>query len=765
MIRINLIKLNMMILFLLYPFLGHGENGDKIIVDDKGMPLPQAVVQVDNYPPIVAGPSGEVQMTKLNTGDSVIVFALGHESKHYSWEEWLNAEVIVLKEKEGELNEVVVSATRTDRTVEDLPMPVTVIGNKAIQETGAVRLSEVLSEQTGLQIVSNHGTGLQMQGLDTDYILVLLDGEPLIGRTAGTFDLNRISVSNIEKIEILKGPASAIYGSEAMAGVVNIITKSGGHGKKIDLGLRQRSLNTWNPYLEFGIRKSNWNIDILYDYYKTDGYDLSPEVTGNTQNPYQSHSGQVKLGTKLGEGLSFNLFLRGYTEKATGVLEVVENSGTELLDATDQRDEININPTLRYKPNNNWLFTLRNMSSVFSTSSVSKYQKEGTVFDIQDFQQFYQRTELQTDYQLDKKQLISLGLGFSGESVEATRYDEKNHFKATYFYLQHQWDPTDKVNIVTGARGDFHSVYGSRLSPKLSGQYRFSDKFSWQLSIGSGFKAPDFRQLLLNFNNASAGYYVFGAKLAKDGLGDLVAKGLVAQRLILPENLGELQAEHSWAINTGFRWKPVESLLIKGNLYRNALQNMIETAPIAQLVSGQNAFSYFNISRVVTQGLDLDFTYKYNDNLSISTGYAFLDTRDLDVMDQIEGGEMYKKDANNQTVRVSKADYGGLFNRSKHSGNLKVNYLENRTGINWALRLIYRGQFGFSDLNGNLILDDVAEYAPGWYTLNLTSTKTFNNGIFLEAGVNNLLDKTSITQPNMPGRLLFVGIKIPLLNL
>ena len=197
------------------------------------------------------------------------------------------------------------------------------------------------------------------------------------------------------------------------------------------------------------------------------------------------------------------------------------------------------------------------------------------------------------------------------------------------------------------------------MSPKLSGQYRFSDKFSWQLSIGSGFKAPDFRQLLLNFNNASAGYYVFGAKLAKDGLGDLVAKGLVAQRLILPENLGELQAEHSWAINTGFRWKPVESLLIKGNLYRNALQNMIETAPIAQLVSGQNAFSYFNISRVVTQGLDLDFTYKYNDNLSISTGYAFLDTRDLDVMDQIEGGEMYKKDANNQTVRVSKADYGG----------------------------------------------------------------------------------------------------------
>lgn len=763
MIRINLIKLNLMIL--LYPLFGYGLDKDKIIVDHKGMPLPQAVVQVDQNPPIIAGPNGEVQMAQLNSGDSVMVFALGHESRYFSWDEWEKAEVIVLKEKEGELNEVVVSATRTNRTIEDLPMPVTVIGNQAIQETGAVRLSEVLSEQTGLQIVSNHGTGLQMQGLDTDYILILLDGEPLIGRTAGTFDLNRISVSNIEKIEILKGPASAIYGSEAMAGVVNIITKSGGKGKKMDLGLRHRSLKTWNPYLDFGLREKNWNIDVLYDYYKTEGYDLSPEVTGNTQNPYHSHSGQVKLGTKLGTGLSFNLFLRGYTEEASGVLEVVENAGSELLDITDQRDEININPTLRYKPNNAWFFTLRNMSSLFSTRSVSKYQEKGTVFDIQDFRQFYQRTELQTDYQPDKKQLISLGLGFSGESVEATRYDDKNHFDATYFYLQHQWDPTNKVNIVTGARGDFHSVYGNRLSPKLSGQYRFSDKFSWQVSIGSGFKAPDFRQLLLNFNNASAGYYVFGAKLAEDGLADLEAKGLVAQRLIQPENLGDLQAEHSWAINTGVRWKPVASLLIKGNLFRNDLQNMIETAPIAQLVSGQNAFSYFNINRVVTQGLDLDVSLKYSDNLSVSAGYAYLDTRDLDVMDQIAQGNMYKKDANNQTIRLSKADYGGLFNRSKHSGNLKVNYLENRTGINWALRLIYRGQFGFSDLNGNLILDDEAEYAPGWYTINLTSTKSFKNGIFLEAGVNNLLDKTSITQPNMPGRLLFVGIKIPLLNL
>jgi outer membrane receptor for ferrienterochelin and colicins len=765
MFRFNLIKINIMIFLFSHSMMIYGKGGEKVIVNNHGKPLPHAVVQVDQLPPIVVGPSGEISMDQLKSGDSVLVFAMGYESKRLSWAEWSTAEVISLDEKEGELNEVVVSATRTDRMVEDLPMPISVVGKQAIQESGGIRLSEVLSEQTGLQIVSNHGAGLQMQGLDSDYILILLDGEPMIGRTAGTFDLNRISVSNIERIEILKGPSSAIYGSEAMAGVVNIITKSGGQGEKIDLGLRHRSFNTWNPYLELGIREKKWNVDVLYDYFSTDGYDLTPEVTGHTQNPYRSHSAQIKMGANLGSGLSFNVFMRGYSEQANGELAVEDSSGPELVEVEDNRKEININPTLRFKPNNDWLLTLRNTSVVFSTSSVSTYRTEGNLFDAQNFEQFLNRTELQTDYTLNQKQLITMGLGFSREGVEATRYDENNRFDAAYFYLQHQWDLSDKINIVSGVRGDFHSVYGSRLSPKISGQYKVSDTFSWQLSLGSGFKAPDFRQLLLNFNNASSGYYVFGSRLANEELYRLEEKGLVARRLIQPGNLGRLEAEHSWAINTGFRWQPIDPFSIQVSGYRNTLDNMIETAPIAQLVSGQNAFSYFNISQVITQGLDLDLKYEFNEKLRVSAGYAFLDARDLDVIAQIENGQIYKRNAVNQTVRVGKADYGGLFNRSAHSGNFKVNYLENYSGINWSMRVIYRGKFGFTDLNGNLLLDDEREYAPGWYNVNLTASKSFANEIFLEVGVNNLLNTTNVSQPNMPGRLLFVGLKIPLLNL
>lgn len=289
--------------------------------------------------------------------------------------------IIILEPKESALEEVVVSATRTDRSVEDLPMPVTVLGREKIQQTGGVRLSEVLREQTGLQIASDHGAGLQMQGLDSDYILILLDGEPLIGRTAGTFDLDRISVSNIERIEILRGPSSAIYGSEAMAGVINIITKSGTQPKTANLGLRQRSFNSWNPFVELGLRQDKWQIDALYDYFQTDGFDLTPEVVGQTQNPYQAQTAQVKIRGELSEKWELSLFGRGYSEDATGAMEI--NTGSPEAQQIGMENALrdwNFNPTLRFKPNEHWLFSLRGMSSWYSTLSDSRFESNGETF-------------------------------------------------------------------------------------------------------------------------------------------------------------------------------------------------------------------------------------------------------------------------------------------------------------------------------------------------------------------------------------------------
>ncbi len=762
MFRINLNKI-----ILLFSLTVHsdfaGSEVVKQIRDEKGAPIPHATVQAKGSPPMIVDKDGNIQ-NEIPESESILIFALGYEPLQISWEDWIAQDIFVLKEKAGSLQEVVVAATRTDRTVEDLPLPVTVLNEKAIQETGGIRLSEILREQTGLQISGDHGAGLQMQGLDSDYILILLDGEPLIGRTAGTFDLDRISVSNIERIEILRGPSSAIYGSEAMAGVVNIITKSTEEETRLDLGLRHRSFNSWNPYADLGFSKGKWSTKLFYDFMSTEGYDLTPELIGQTQNPYQAQTFQLKINGKIHSKWDVSLFGRGYLENSTGELLTSGTSGSELLNLDNTRRDFNFNPTLRFTPNSKTLMTLRSMSSWFSTVSDTRFESDGGSFDFQDFNQFYHRTELQTDYQVKQNQLVTLGIGHLVETVEATRYEGKNRFVAGYLFLQHQWDPGKKTNIISGLRADFHSQYGNRLSPKISGQYRLTKNFSWQASIGAGFKAPDFRQLLLNFNNAAAGYYVFGSNLAQEGIEKLQNEGLVARILLDPSNLGDLKAESSWALNTGFRWKINSRLLLTGNAYRNHINDLIETAPIAQLVTGQNAFSYFNIAQVVTQGIETDLSYQATENLQLSVGYAFLDTQDTEILDRIEAGELFKRDSQNRTRRVVRSDYGGLFNRSRHSGNIKINYQDQWTGVDFALRAIYRGKFGFADLNGNLILDDESEYAPGWVSFNLTASKTLANGIFVEAGGTNLLNTQTINQPTNPGRVLFVGLKLPITN-
>ena len=730
------------------------------ILDIKGNPILHAYVNLGDKGVMPVNSDGACHLPDdLDEEKTLFIIAMGYDNKELPVKEAIENPSIVLQERVGRLGEVVVSATRTNRSVEDLPMPVTVIGQDKIQETGAMRLSEVLREQTGLQIVANHGAGLQMQGLSSDYILILLDGEPLIGRTAGTLDLDRISVSNIERIEILRGPSSSIYGSEAMAGVVNIITKTNKSGLTGSVQTRYRTHQTLDLGGDLGVRHNGWDIYAYYNRFRTDGFDLNEEMPGLTASAYLANTFQAKIGKTFSDQWNAKVFVKYYKEDSENFIEVTRNGIGALADIFGRRKELNINPTLTFKPSNEWTFTLRSMSSVFDTESATVFQEDGELLESEDFGQFYHRTELQVDHQLNPNQLLTAGGGHLVETVEAARYDDVNRFVAGYFFAQHQWTPSEDWSVVSGLRADIHSQYGSQLSPKISGQYQINEKLSWQMSVGMGFKAPDFRQVLLNFNNASSGYYVFGANLVKDGMEKLQQQGQIQQVLMDPSQFGNLTAETSWALNTGFRYKISDDLLLQGNFFRNNISDLIETSPVARLTNGQHVYSYLNVANVVTQGAELDINWRILDGLQLSTGYSFLDTRDLDVLDRIDNGELYKRDASNRTQVVTRSDYGGLLNRSRHSGHVKVNYYEKLSGVDVAVRGIYRGRFGFGDINGNLILDDDMEYSKGLMVWNLTLSKTLDNGIRLEAGGRNLLNSLNFHDPTNAGRLLFVGMQ------
>ena len=146
----------------------------------------------------------------LNKNNISIFFLIFFSCFSFSQEETITKQDSTKIES---LEEVIITATRTVRQLSSLPLPAQLISKKEIQSVNSSRLSDILNEQTGLITVPDFGggEGIQLQGLDSQYTLILVDGVPLIGRSAGTLDISRVSVGNIKQIEIVKGASSSLY--------------------------------------------------------------------------------------------------------------------------------------------------------------------------------------------------------------------------------------------------------------------------------------------------------------------------------------------------------------------------------------------------------------------------------------------------------------------------------------------------------------------------------------------------------------------------
>lgn len=659
------------------------------------------------------------------------------------------------------LEAVIVTATRSERALSELPVPVTVITRQQISNMGSLRLNDVLAEQTGMAIVTDHGTGVQLQGFSPEYTLILVDGEPLIGRTSGTLDLTRIAVGNIKQIEVMKGPSSSLYGSEALAGVINIITErpTGTNGS---VTARYGTNETVDLGGTFNYVQSKFGLYVFGNHYRTGGYDFAPEAEGQTVSPFSNSTFQTRMSYNLSDRTRLTLSGRCFYEKQESSSNVGTMSDPVAVDATGDVKDWNINPVITQKFTDKLKTTFRFYGSKYGTNALWVYRQDGGTYDDTYFDQTFYRPEIQAEYFFNEQNALSLGVGKVWESVEATRYDGKMKYQTNYAYAQYEWQPAKKVNILAGVRFDDHSAYGSQLSPKLSLQV---DPLKWlgvRASYGVGFKAPDFRQLYLNFTNSTVGYSVLGSKMVEEGIAMLQEAGQIQTILADPSTFGDIKAESSRAYNFGFKLSPMKSVTANLNFFRNDVSDLIDTKAVAMKTNGQQVFSYYNLAEVFTQGLEVDVAYTWTNGLSFSGGYQFLDAKDKAVLKALEAGAVYARDPEtNLTRRVSKDEYGGLLNRSKHMANAKVFYEHPETGWSASVRVVFRGKYGIADANNNQILDAGSEYVDGYATVNLSVAKTIARWIRLQAGCDNLFGYTNKAYiPSVPGRLLWASAGI-----
>ncbi len=213
---------------------------------------------------------------------------------------------ITLRKLEFDLNEAVVTGQFEIKTVDRSLNKVRVIDRKRIEAQAAISLKDVLRNELNIRLNNDPilGTGLSLQGVSGQNVKILIDGVPLIGRMDGNIDLSQINLANVERIEIIEGPMSVMYGSDALGGVINLITKkSTMHTIEVDQRSYYESNNTYNFDGRLGFRKKNWNGQIALGRNFFRGIAIGDELRNLTWKPRTQRFGDATLGVKIGNSL------------------------------------------------------------------------------------------------------------------------------------------------------------------------------------------------------------------------------------------------------------------------------------------------------------------------------------------------------------------------------------------------------------------------------------------------------------------------------
>ncbi len=677
------------------------------------------------------------------------------------------------------MDEVVVTASKTVTKLGNVTSPISIITKKNIQQAGSLRLKDILQEQAGMSITNGFGAGIQMQGLNPDYTLILLNGAPLVGRTAGVLDLNRIGITNIKKIEIVKGPSSSLYGSEAMAGVINIITENNSD-KKIQLGARygfgNPNLGWSSPLAKDVFKNTDLNflcittfkkatINLSSNAFYVDAISFRPYSSERITQPIWRFTNQLSIFAPVNDKNNFTFLVRNGYDQIKQNFAVNNNGAVSTSFGKETNNDLNINSILTHVLNEKIKSSLNVYATFYKGFQKLNFSNKPDSSYIDEFKQHLYRAENQNDFKF-KNMLLTIGAGYIIDQAYSTRYDNvesKKQNQILYAFAQHEWTLSKKLIFTTGVRYDHNKIFAAAFSPKFSFRYIASKAITIKGSIGRGFKAPDFRQLYLNFtNNAAGGYSVLGCIDAIKIIQQMQTIGQLSEIKDDYNKLSSLKPEFSTGINLGGTVFLNKNLQLDFNGFRNDIEGLIDVRQVATKLNGAQIFSYINIKNAYTQGLEFDLKWKATKTISISTGYQFLETADKDDLANIKAGKVYTRNVDGTSRILLNKEYIGLANRSKHMGNVKITY-ENKNGFFINTRLLYKSQWYVGDRDGNGLLNKNDESGDGYFLINFAAGKTFNKKLILNIGMDNVTNYQDMNYlPNLSGRMIYLSINYTL---
>lgn len=396
---------------------------------------------------------------------------------------------IELEEEEEHEEEVVITTTRTSRTISNTPTRVEVISGEELEEKGAMKPGDIrmlLNESTGIQTqqtsATSYNSSIRIQGLDGRYTQILRDGFPLYAGFSGGLSIMQIAPLDLKQVEVIKGSASTLYGGGAIAGLVNLVSKTPGDEKEISFMANATSAKGLDLSGFYSQRFNQVGLTLFASRNTNEAFD--PAGIGLTAIPkFERYTINPRLFV-YGKKTEANFGVNYTTEdRIGGNVAYIKNGGNGYFEKNNTA-RITTQASLSHKLSDNVAINFKNSYSHFDRMiRIPAYLFEGT--------QQATYTELNLDLQKGAVEWIG-GLNVYTDHFKEAPGSQKRDYAYNTFgaFVQNTWTATDKLTLETGLRGDYTSPFGFAWLPRLSLLYKASPAWVFRIGGGAGYKLP-----------------------------------------------------------------------------------------------------------------------------------------------------------------------------------------------------------------------------------------------------------------------------------
>jgi outer membrane receptor for ferrienterochelin and colicins len=512
----SLAMLAALVFFIVIPsenLLAEMHNVSGTITDESGNPVPGATIKVENTVlGTIADREGNFVLKKVPHGEfTILVTSVGKEPEKVKINLEGNAthnvtmDEIVMKESAVISDNVVVTATRNEKVYEDVPVKVSVVSSQLFEATSSVSLHDGLSFQPGLRVEDNcQNCGfsqVRLNGLEGQYTQILIDSRPIYSSLNGVYGLEQLPANMIDRVEVIRGGASAMYGGNAIGGVVNIITRDPS-ANTFSAGVNQAYINGFAPDRNLNLNGSlvSMDQDMGFSFYGN----YRDRAHWDANGDGFSEIGELSLKTFGGR-----LF---YTPDHTSRINLTFNTISDERRGGNQfhlePHQTDITEMAGHEIYNGDISFEKYFSKInLQTAVYASYQStiRDSYYGAEQDLNAYGNTEnqtLATGIQLSKiindfagGHIITAGYEFRSDNLvdRALAYDRiiDQETNEHGFYIQDDWMPVNNLTIVAGTRIDKHNLIDNVIfSPRANLMYKITEKTSARLNFATGFRAP-----------------------------------------------------------------------------------------------------------------------------------------------------------------------------------------------------------------------------------------------------------------------------------